>query len=133
MGVFEDAVDIRLELATRGSRPRNHEREATAFALLAERMAANPRDVFQKVADIAVELCNADTAGVSVMDGDLFRRQAVAGACASLRGMTVPCADSPSGVCVDRNEAQLMRHLEARFPAIGAELPKSDSATAIWM
>jgi signal transduction histidine kinase/ActR/RegA family two-component response regulator len=123
VGLFEDAVDIRSELDGRGSRPRDHEREATAFALLVRSIAEDPRNALHKVAELAVQLCDAGTAGVSVMDGDLLRREAVAGACASMRGTAVPRADSPCGVCVERNEAQLMRQPERRFPGAGAELP----------
>lgn len=124
MGVFDDdAVDIRLELAARGSRPRDYEREAIAFALLGQNIAEDPRGMFQRVAHLAVQLCDADTAGVSVLDGDLLRREAVVGARASMQGTTAARADSPCGICVERNEAQLLRHSEPRFPAAAGELP----------
>jgi hypothetical protein len=104
---FED-VDICNELAKRPSRPPNHEREGAALALLARDIAENPRNMLQRLAEAATELCDAGTAGVSILDGDVFRWEAVAGVWSSARGSSMPRNASPCGVCVDRDATQLM-------------------------
>lgn len=119
MGIFDDDVDVRFELAARGSRARELEREGDAFALLTQRLAEDPRAMLQDTAEQAVLLCGAGSAGVSLIEGDRLRREAVAGACASLRGTTTPRAGSPCGVCVERDKTHLARHV----PVAGAELP----------
>jgi signal transduction histidine kinase len=89
--------------------------------VLAAEMAEQPRNVLQKLVEIAVELCDADTAGVSLLDGDVFRWEAVAGVFAGARGGTMPRAESPCGVCIDRDATQLMYLADRCFPALAAE------------
>ncbi len=84
-------------------------------------MAENPRNMLHKLVEIAVGLCRADTAGVSVLDGDVFRWEAVAGVFANARGGTMPRAESPCGVCIDRDATQLMHLADRCFPALFAE------------
>ncbi len=77
--------------------------------------------MLQKLAEIAVDLCRADTAGISVIDGDVFRWVAVAGVFASAWGGTMPRNESPCGVCIDRDSTQLMHLADRRFPALLTE------------
>ena len=65
---FEE-VDIRSELATRPQRAPDYEREAQALTTLAREMANNPRNMLQKLVEVAVDLCHADTAGISLLQG----------------------------------------------------------------
>ena len=77
--------------------------------------------MLQKLVEIAVELCAAHTAGISLLEGDVFRWEAVAGVFASYRNGTMPRGASPCGVCIDRDATQLM-YMPARcFPALQAE------------
>src|SRR5690349_12900668 len=71
-------VDIRHELASRPHRLPNYEAEARALADLAARMAAKPRDMLQGLVEVALELCDAGTAGISLLEGDVFRWEALA-------------------------------------------------------
>jgi signal transduction histidine kinase len=114
-------VDIRTELAARPTRPPNYAREHLAFGLLTAEMAENPRNMLQKLVQVAVELCEAHTAGISLLDGDVFRWEAVAGVFASARGRTMPRSASPCGVCIDRDATQLMHLADRCFPALFAE------------
>ena len=114
-------VDIRPSLEARPRRPRNHEQEERAYADLATEMAENPRNLLQKLVEVAVDLCHAHTAGISLLDGDVFRWEAVAGVFASARGGTMPRDASPCGVCIDRDDVQLMHLADRCFPALSAE------------
>ena len=75
-------VDILAQLDARRRRPPDYEKETRALASLAAELARNPRNMLQKLVETAVELCNADTAGLSLLEGEIFRWEAVAGATA---------------------------------------------------
>jgi signal transduction histidine kinase len=70
-----------------------------------------------------VPLCDAHSAGISLLEGDVFRWEAVAGVLAAERGRTTPRVQSPSGVCIERGTTQLMRLVSRCFPALSAEPP----------
>jgi signal transduction histidine kinase/ActR/RegA family two-component response regulator len=114
-------VDILSELSARVRRPPDYESETRALAGLAEEMARNPRNMLQKLVETAVDLCQADTAGISLLEGAVFRWEAVAGVFASFRHGTMPRGASPCGVCIDRNATQLMHLPDRCFPALGAD------------
>jgi signal transduction histidine kinase len=118
-----EEVDIREELLSRPVRKPDYESEDRAFAALASEMAENPRNMLQKLVEMAVELCHADTAGISLLEGDVFRWEAVAGVFASSRNGTMPRAASPCGVCIERDTTQLMHLADRCFPALRAEPP----------
>ena len=114
-------VDIRPLLAARPRRSPNFDEEDRAYEQLATELAENPRNLLQKLVEVAVDLCQAHTAGVSLLDGDVFRWEAVAGVFAAARGGTMPRAESPCGVCIDRDAVQLMHLADRCFPALLAE------------
>src|SRR5690349_14877312 len=72
------------ELSRRPSRPPDHATENHALIALAKEMAAAPERILQKLADTALSLCRAHSAGLSLLeDGDQrrnFHWRAVAGA-----------------------------------------------------
>ena len=119
---FEE-VDIRAALCARPQRAPDYEAEHRAMEVLAAEMATNPRNMLQKLAETAVELCKADTAGVSILEGDLVRWEALAGVFASYRGSTMPRDASPCGVCINQNATQLMHLPDRCFPALTTDPP----------
>lgn len=114
-------VDIRTELLSRPHHAPLYEAEDRALAVLAREMAENPRNMLQRLVEIAVDLCRADSAGISLLEGDVFRWEAVAGVFASYRNGTMPRSASPCGVCIDQNVTQLMHLPDRCFPALRAE------------
>jgi hypothetical protein len=114
-------VDVRSELSTRRPRLPDSEGLDRALAILAREMTENPRRMLQRLVETARELCRADTAGISLLEGDVFRWEAVAGVFASSRDGTMPRAASPCGVCIDENVTQLMHLPDRHFPALRAE------------
>jgi hypothetical protein len=117
---FEE-VDIRSELYARPQRTPDYAAEHRAMTVLAAEMTVNPRNMLQKLVETAIDLCRADTAGISVLDGDVFRWEAMAGIFAAYRGSTMPRDASPCGVCVDQNATQLMHLPDRHFPALKSE------------
>lgn len=116
-----DDVDISVELDRRPRRASDFPSEDRALEILAHALAKNPRNMLAQLVNIALDLCRADTAGLSLLEGDVFRWEAVAGVFASYRDGTMPRAASPCGICIDRNITQLMHLPDRCFPALKAE------------
>jgi signal transduction histidine kinase len=116
-----ELVDIRAELETRQRRVSDIAQENRGFVSLGAEMATNPRNMLQRLVELAVELCDAHTAGISLLDGEVFRWEAVAGVFAAAKGGTMPRHQSPCGVCIDRQTTQLMHLADRCFPALMAE------------
>lgn len=108
------------ELNRRSSRRADYEAENRALVCLAEKMAASPRSVLQQLAETALSLCRAHSAGISILEEEngrkIFRWHAVAGQWAGYLGGTMPREISPCGTVLDRNALQLMEHPERHFP-----------------
>lgn len=111
-------VDIRSELLSRPHRSPDHQAEAHALAGLARQMSENPREMLQALAEAALDLCHADTAGISLLEGDVVRWEALAGVFAGKRNETMPRDASPCGVCIDQDATQLMHLPDRCFPAL---------------
>ncbi|MFC0250736.1 PAS domain S-box protein [Massilia consociata] len=120
-----DDVLITHQLALRPSRAPDYRAESEALAALARELARNPRGMLQKLAELVVELCHADSAGVSVLETDgadggkgIFRWQAAAGAFAPYLGGTIARGLSPCGIVVERNELLLFSQLGRHYPGL---------------
>lgn len=119
--VSVDEVLITPELARRPGRPPDYEAEARALVELATTMSETPRSVLQKLANCALALCRAGSAGVSVWEPgeeDVFRWRATAGAYAQYLGGTLPRGFSPCGTVLDRDASLLMAEPVRFFPYI---------------
>jgi signal transduction histidine kinase len=120
-----DSIISTPVLTMRQTRAPNHVAENDALMALAEKLASSPDDVLQKLAETALALCHAQTAGVSLLqsDGERFYWPALAGVWASHVGGGMPRAFSPCGTVLDRNAAQLMSHPERHFLYFAAVTP----------
>ena len=58
------------ELSNRPSRPPDHAAENRALIALAQAMAASPDSILQKLAETALTLCRAHSAGLSLLEDD---------------------------------------------------------------
>jgi PAS domain S-box-containing protein len=115
-------VLITPELDRRPARAPDHAAENRALVALATVMAESPDRVFQALADAALELCRAGSAGVSVWEpgghDDVFRWRGTAGDYAPYRGDTLPRHFSPCGTVVDCGRPLLMADPVRVFPYI---------------
>jgi signal transduction histidine kinase len=116
-----DEVDITVELDRRPRRAGDFPSEDRALEILADALAKNPRNMLAQLVNVALDRCRADTAGLSLLEGDVFRWEAVAGVCAAYQNGTLPRAASPCGICIDRNITQLMHLPDRCFPALKTE------------
>ena len=78
---------------------------------LADTISQNSSLVLKRLSNLAIELCDADSAGVSVVEssetGELFRWQALAGEIEQYVGGTTPRDWSPCGECLKAGRATL--------------------------
>ena len=94
------------------------ETETRALVSLAQVLANPPRDILQRLAEVALELCEGGSAGISIIEDhqgeQVFRWHALTGALASHRWGVTPRDFSPCGTVIDRNAVQLM-YLPERY------------------
>jgi PAS domain S-box-containing protein len=112
-----ESVISTAELSRRPSRAPDHAAENRALVALAQGMATSPNGILQKLAETALTLCRAHSAGVSLLesDGKHFYWPAITGQWASHVGGGTPREFGPCGTVLDRNAAQLMSHVERHF------------------
>lgn len=123
---LEDII-INSELLNRPSRAPNYEAENQALIALAQTLADAPDKILQSLAETALQLCRADTAGISLLEqqdgGEVFRWEAVTGVFSDRLHAKMSRDASPSGITIDRNATQLMYMAERVFPALKSEPP----------
>lgn len=101
-------------LGRRLARPPNLQAENVALQLLALQLATLPATLLDTLVHLAVELCEAGTAGLSLPEtaatGEaVFRWAIMAGELAAQAGTTTPRDFSPCGITLDRHAPQLFR------------------------
>jgi len=122
---LEDVL-ITGELQRRPAR-RNFAAENRALSILAQELAAAPDRVLSSLTALVAQLCQADSAGISLLDAGppaVFRWTALVGELAeSLQGGSIPLDGSPCGVVVERNQILLFRDADLHFPVLRAAKP----------
>ncbi|MGH6850050.1 MAG: HWE histidine kinase domain-containing protein [Methylocella sp.] len=127
-----ESVVLTAELTRRPSRPADHAAENQALVALAEQMAAS-RNVLQQLADTALSLCHAHSAGISLLaeNEKRFYWPAIAGQWASHIGGGTPRDFGPCGTVLDRNAAMLFSHPERYFPYLASIEPRIEEGLLI--
>jgi PAS domain S-box-containing protein len=124
-------VTITPQLWVRSPHPPNIDAETAAMRHLADTMAADPSQTFQVCVDLALELCDADTCGISLRQRtetgeDIFRWIAMAGELKHHLHGTTPRYFSPCGVTVDSNAPLLMKRPELVYKYLDVGPPFHD-------
>jgi GAF domain-containing protein len=123
------------ELEQRPSRSPDYEAENRALIALAGDLATSPDSILQKLADTALTLCRAHSAGLSLLeDADQrqnFHWRAIAGRWAEHIGGGTPRDFGPCGIVLDRNTALLCSHPERDFPYFADVTPGVEEALLI--
>ena len=114
-----DDVVINAELRYRPSRPPDYKAERDALIELSHTMADAPQMILQKLVETALDLCRAETAGISLLQNhggeEEVGWEALTGVHAR-RISTMPRHASPCGTTMNRNTTQ--RRAERVFPAL---------------
>ncbi len=109
--MVDDVVATPL-LFSRPRRPADFKAENEALSSLIQVMSDAPDQVLQKLADTAMSLCGAGSAGISLVDTDagkdVFRWRATAGRYTEYLGGTMPRDFSPCGEVLRRDAPILM-------------------------
>ena len=126
-----DDVIVTSELTHRPSKSPDYRTEVRAIKMLVTAMSEDPDRFWQRLADTALELCRAGTAGVSLLDiesgGEVFRPQAVVGVLSGSVPKTIPRDESPCGTAIDRNRPQLVRFPERFFSSLKFQQPIAEA------
>jgi PAS domain S-box-containing protein len=108
------------ELDTRPSRPPNYEAESRALVALSRELATSPGNILQRLAETALTLCHAHSAGLSLLEDDdqksNFHWRAIAGQWTPHLNGGTPRNFGPCGTVLDRNVAMICSHPELDFP-----------------
>jgi two-component sensor histidine kinase len=125
-------ITITPELWARPARPADLEAEAAAIRRLADTMATDPSQILQLCVDLALQLCRADTSGISLRERteageDVFRWIAIAGGMRQHLHGTTPRYFSPCGIAVDTGMPLLMRRPELVYRYLEVGLPIHDA------
>lgn len=116
-----EAIIFTPQLIQRPCRAANLAEENKAFHELARCLASEPDAFLDRLVQVALGLCDADTVGISVESTDaegnpIFRWIAIAGELQQMIGGTTPRDFSPCGLCVDRKQPMLMKDLGLAYP-----------------
>ncbi|RCJ39555.1 hypothetical protein A6770_38890 [Nostoc minutum NIES-26] len=119
----ESGVLITDELYQRPCRPLNLEAEVQILRALGQQLTLPPQAILKYLVSAAVDLCQAGTAGVSLIETlssgeEVFRWVALAGVYEPYEGGTTDRQHSPCGVCLSRGSTQLYYHPERYFPSL---------------
>jgi len=105
--------------------------ENRAMIDLAQAMAGSPEIILHGVADAALTLCAAHSAGLSLLEKQAFRWRAIVGQWAHYLGDSAPRDFSPCGMVFDSNAPLLFSHPERDFPCLGGMSPTMDEGLSV--
>lgn len=105
-------------------RPRDPLRDMEGMQRLAQSFARSAEDALQQLVDLAIELCHADSAGISVVRADgsadcYYEWVATAGRFHPFMHAVLPQYPSACGVALDRNRPQHFRVDQRFFSLLG--------------
>jgi two-component sensor histidine kinase len=106
------SIVVTEQLLERTGFAADYRREKDAIQDLAAHMADRPEELLPRLVGLAMELCDAAAAGISVLEGERFRWLALQGRLSTFEGETTPRHFSPCGVCLDQGQAVLMERPE---------------------
>jgi len=115
-------------LQQRASRTPDFEAEARAMKLLARHIAQGSGTILQQLSEVALDLCRADSAGVSLLETDgtqvCFRWRGLAGAWGPYFNGGLPRNASPCGIVLDTNKTLLVERPGRHFPEVAKAEPE---------
>jgi hypothetical protein len=128
-----EVLDLHSDLAF--SRRRLHSRDVAlqmeGMRRLALAFVEHPDTILQELVRAAVDLCGADSAGISIerdetedrSDANFYHWVATAGEYSSFHDAMLPRYPSACGICIERGQPQLFRVTQRFFDIMGIEAP----------
>jgi hypothetical protein len=135
--VVSNSVDTGLEVSDLASNPafatrRLHTRDivlqSEGMHRLARAFVDQPGTILQELAAAAVDLCGADSAGITIeqenkTDDNFYYWAATAGQYERFLNATLPRHPNPCGICLERGRPQLVNVTQPFFDIMGIEAP----------
>lgn len=95
---------------------------------LAQAFVTSPDTILQELVNVAVDLCGADSAGISIeqeekSDENFWHWVATAGSYSGFLNATLPRYPSACGICLERGRPQLFRVTQRFFDLMGVDAP----------
>lgn len=121
------------ELDRRPSRPPDYQRESLALVSLAQALSDSPGNILQTLAETILDVCEAGSAGISLLTDDAkrFYWPAIAGQWQSQIGGGTPRDFSPCGDVLDRNSPLLFGHIDRRYTYFQPVKPPVEEALLV--
>jgi hypothetical protein len=117
------------DFAARDFLRRDAARQLSALQRLSHAFVERPDTIEQELVDVAIDLCDADSAGISMekpdgTDDDFYHWVAVGGAFSSFYDVSLPRYPSVCGVALESGEPQHFRVTKRFFDILGFEAPE---------
>jgi signal transduction histidine kinase len=136
-----EVIDISSDaaFAARRLHVRNIELQTEGMRRIARAFASNSDSILQELVNAAVELCGADSAGISLekedgTDQEFYHWVATAGQYSGFLDAILPRYPSACGICLERRQPQLFRVGQRFFDLMGIEAPLvTDGILIPWM
>jgi two-component sensor histidine kinase len=121
-----DAVFNPDALSKRPAGTADLRRELRTMHLLAQEMVKSPAGVMDRFVELAIELCDAESGGISLLEArpdspGIFRWYGLKGRFAAYEGGTTPREFSPCGIVLDSVKPVVMNYPERHYPYLGAD------------
>lgn len=127
-----DVLDLRScpEFEARSLHLRDAARQMQGMQRIAHAFVERPDTILQELVNAAVDLCDADSAGISLeidkehrTDTDYFQWVATAGEYERFLNATLPRTPSACSTCLERGQPQLFRVTQRFFDLMGVDAP----------
>jgi signal transduction histidine kinase len=124
-----EVVDVQMDAAfARHVHDRDMKAQMEGMRRIARVFVESPETILKELVNAAVDLCGADSAGISVeredrTDADFYHWVATAGKYSQFLNASLPRYPSACGICLDRGTPQRFRVGQAFFDLMGIEAP----------
>ncbi len=125
-----EVIDLQSNSAfgTRKLHNRDAAMQMEAMQRLAQCFLEQPDTILQELVNAAVDLCGADSAGISIeqengSDTNFYRWVATAGEYSGFLDATLPRFPSACSICLERGRPQLFRVSQQFFDLMGVQAP----------
>ncbi len=125
-----EVLDLRCDgaFATRSLHVRDVATQMAGLQRLSKALLERPETILQELVDAAVDLCGADSAGISIEkedgnDQEFYHWIATSGAYSGFLNAILPRYPSACGLCLERGHAQHFTVTKRFFDILGVEAP----------